>query len=99
KIVVVDALSLPEPKTRLLEAALREEGLEEEAEEGEMRRMKKVLLIDGEALERNMALAVRNLPYARGLPQLGANVIDIVAHDTLIVSKEAVAMLTARLRP
>ncbi|GAB5037834.1 50s ribosomal protein l4 [Nannochloropsis oceanica] len=84
KIVVVDALSLPEPKTRLLEAALREEGLEEEAEEGEMRRMKKVLLIDGEALERNMALAVRNLPYARGLPQLGANVIDIVAHDTLI---------------
>ena len=56
------------------------------------------LFIDGSALDRNFALASRNLPFIDVLPQQGANVYDILRRDTLVLTKDAVLALEARLK-
>ena len=55
------------------------------------------LVIDGEALDPNFALAVRNIPLIDVLPAQGANVYDILRRDTLLLTRDAVARLEARL--
>ncbi|MEM1400088.1 MAG: 50S ribosomal protein L4 [Pseudomonadota bacterium] len=55
------------------------------------------LVIDGEAVDAKFALAARNLPYVDVLPELGANVHDILRRDTLVLTKAAVEKLEARL--
>lgn len=55
------------------------------------------LIIDGSNLDQKFALAVRNLPFVDLLPEQGANVVDILRHDTLVLTKNAVEQLQARL--
>lgn len=55
------------------------------------------LIIDGANLDQKFALAVRNLPFVDLLPEQGANVYDILRHDTLVLTKNAVEQLQARL--
>lgn len=55
------------------------------------------LIIDGANLDEKFALAVRNLPFVDLLPEQGANVYDILRHDTLVLTKNAVEQLQARL--
>ena len=55
------------------------------------------LIIDGQVLDGNFALAIRNLPTIRVLPQQGANVYDILRCDTLVLTRNAVAELEGRL--
>lgn len=55
------------------------------------------LIIDGAQLDTNFALAVRNLPFVDLLPEQGANVLDILRHETLVLTKNAVEQLQARL--
>lgn len=86
QLIVVDALSLDAPKTKLLKQTFEKFGLE-----------KSILLVDGAGVNDNMKCAVSNLPYVDVLPQIGANVYDILRHDTLVLTKEAVAQLEARL--
>lgn len=57
---------------------------------------KSALVIDGEAVENGFALAARNLPYVDVLPAVGANVYDILKHDTLVLTRAAVEKLEAR---
>lgn len=57
---------------------------------------KTALVIDGEAVENGFALAARNLPHVDVLPALGANVYDILKHDTLVLTRAAVEKLEAR---
>ncbi|MDI9348440.1 MAG: 50S ribosomal protein L4 [Candidatus Symbiobacter sp.] len=57
-----------------------------------------VLLIDGENVNDNFRRAVMNLKHVDVLPQMGANVYDIIRHKTLVLSKNAVEMLEARLK-
>lgn len=57
---------------------------------------KSALVIDGETVENGFALAARNLPYVDVLPALGANVYDILKHDTLVLTRAAVEKLEAR---
>ena len=54
---------------------------------------KTALVIDG---EQNEAKAARNLVGVNVLPAVGANVYDILKHDTLILTKAAVEKLEAR---
>ncbi len=54
------------------------------------------LVIDGEAVEAGFALAARNLPHVDVLPAVGANVYDILKHDTLVLTRAAVEKLEAR---
>ncbi len=73
-IIILSSMSLPEPKTGRLEALLRKTewavasptGGEKEEEE----KMKRLLFVDAQAIDPNMALASRNLPYAMALPQV-----------------------------
>jgi len=57
---------------------------------------KTALVIDGEAVENGFALAARNLYGIDVLPAIGANVYDILKHDTLVLTRAAVEKLEAR---
>ena len=57
-----------------------------------------VLVIDGAAVDQGFARAARNLPGVDVLPQIGANVYDILRRDTLVLTKDAVQALEARLK-
>ncbi|MCJ2180337.1 50S ribosomal protein L4 [Novosphingobium album (ex Hu et al. 2023)] len=57
---------------------------------------KKVLVIDGEAVNDNFARAARNIVGVNVLPAMGANVYDILKHDTLVLTRAAVEKLEAR---
>jgi large subunit ribosomal protein L4 len=55
---------------------------------------KTALVIDGE--QSNGFLAARNLVGVNVLPAVGANVYDILKHDTLVLTRAAVEKLEAR---
>ena len=57
-----------------------------------------VLIIDGAAVDASFAKAARNLPKVDVLPQQGANVYDILRRDTLVLTRNAVEQLEARLK-
>ena len=86
KLIVVDGLSIAEAKTRPLAKKLAERGWND------------VLFIDGDAVNESFARAARNLPKIDVLPQTGANVYDILRRDTLILTRNAVERLEARLK-
>ena len=84
-LVVVDSLELKEAKTKALKGQLDKAGLNG-----------KVLVIDGEAVNDDFAKAAGNLVGVNVMPAAGANVYDILNHDTLVLTKDAVAKLEAR---
>jgi large subunit ribosomal protein L4 len=86
KLVVLDAATMSEGKTKQLGERLAKLGWES------------VLIIGGETLDENFARAARNLPKVDVLPQQGANVYDILRRDTLVLTREAVQHLEARLK-
>lgn len=55
------------------------------------------LFISGNEVDANFARATNNIPHIDILPSAGANVYDILRHDTLVLTKDAVDLLTARL--
>ena len=85
KLIVIDEAQLGEAKTKALRARLDAFG------------WASVLIIDG-AVNENFARAARNLPRVDVLPQQGANVYDILRRDTLVLTREAVQQLEARLK-
>jgi large subunit ribosomal protein L4 len=86
KLVVIDAAHIGEAKTKALRPRLAALGWDS------------VLIIDGSVVEENFARATRNLPRVDVLPQQGANVYDILRRDTLVLTREAVRHLEARLK-
>ena len=50
------------------------------------------------AVDQGFARAARNLPKVDVLPQIGANVYDILRRDTLVLTRDAVQQLEARLK-
>jgi large subunit ribosomal protein L4 len=84
-LVVVDTLDLKDGKTKALAGQLAK------ANWG-----KKVLVIDGEAVDAGFARAAGNLIGVNVLPAVGANVYDILKHDTLVLTRAAVEKLEAR---
>ena len=56
-----------------------------------------LFIFDGE-LDTNFGRAVSNIPHMDVLPQGGANVLDILKHDHLVVTKQAAKDLEARLQ-
>lgn len=86
KLVILDDVKLDLPKTKELKAKLSALNLE------------KVLFIGGSEIDMNFALAIRNIVGVDVLPQQGANVYDIIKKDTLVLTKEAVESLEARLK-
>jgi len=84
-LVIVDSLDLKDAKTKALRGQLDKNGW-----------AGKVLVIEGESVTDSFAKAAGNLPGINVLPAVGANVYDILNHDTLILTKDAVAKLEAR---
>jgi large subunit ribosomal protein L4 len=84
-LVVVDSLELKDAKTKVLKGHFEKHGF-----------AGKVLVIDGDAVNDSFKKAAGNLPGVNVLPAMGANVYDILNHDTLILTKDAVAKLEAR---
>jgi large subunit ribosomal protein L4 len=54
------------------------------------------LFIDGAAVDTGFARASANVPHIDVLPAIGANVYDILNHDTLVLTRAAVTALEAR---
>ena len=84
-LVVVDSLELSDAKTKALKGHFDKAGWNG-----------KVLVIDGDAVNEGFRLAAGNLPGVNVMPAAGANVYDILKHDTLVLTKDAVAKLEAR---
>jgi len=85
KLIVLDTATLESPKTK--ELAARLVGLS----------LGSALVIDGAAIDDNVRRAAANIPGIDVLPTIGANVYDIMRHDTLVLTKDAVAALEERL--
>jgi large subunit ribosomal protein L4 len=85
KLIVIDAARLDDAKTKALRARFDALGWES------------VLIIDG-AVDDGFARAARNLPKVDVLPEKGANVYDILRRDTLVLTRNAVEQLEARLK-
>ena len=84
-LIVIDSLVLTDAKTKAIAATISKNGWSG-----------KVLVIDGDAVDASFARAVGNLPGINVMPAVGANVYDILKHDTLILTKAAVEKLEAR---
>lgn len=55
------------------------------------------LIIDGEAVNENLKKASANLHKINVLPTIGANVLDILKHEKLVLTKSALEKLEERL--
>ena len=84
-LVIVDSLELTDAKTKALAGQLAKAGWG-----------RKVLVIDGEQVNEGFARASANLADVNVLPAVGANVYDILKHDTLVLTRAAVEKLEAR---
>ncbi len=84
-LVIVDSLDVSDAKTKALAGQLAKANFG-----------KKVLVMDGEQVNEGFALAARNIVGVNVLPAVGANVYDILKHDTLVLTRAAVEKLEAR---
>lgn len=86
KLVVLEAASLKKPRTKELAKRLAKLG------------WRSTLLIDGPQVDEGFQRAAANIPNFDVLPQQGANVYDILRRDTLVLTRDAVQHLEARLK-
>ena len=86
QLIVLDGLVVADGKTKALAAELAKIGFGKTA-----------LVIDGETVETSFARASGNLHGIDVLPTIGANVYDILKHETLVLTRAAVEKLEARL--
>ena len=84
-IQVVESLVLSEPKTKQALGLLKTLNLPE-----------KTLFIVAEK-DKNLELAVRNLPRTDVLPVEGVNVFDLLMHEKIVCTPEALKKIEKRL--
>ena len=83
--MVFEDLNLADMKTKALQGQL-----------GKLGFGKTVLVIDGDMVSDNFRKASANLIGINVMPAVGANVYDILKHDTLVLTRAAVEKLEAR---
>ena len=86
-LIVVDTVSLKDPKTAALRVQLGAIGITH------------ALVIAGVEVDKNFGLAARNIPNVDVLPNAGLNVYDVLRRRTLVLTKDAVAAINARFQP
>ncbi len=84
-LFVLDNLDLKDAKTQALQGQI-----------GKLGFGKTILVIDGEGVNDNFRKASANLIGINVMPAVGANVYDILKHDTLVLTRAAVEKLEAR---
>ena len=85
ELIVLEAATCKDGKTAALRKAFGDLGLAN------------ALIIDGAEVEKNFALAARNIPQIDVLPAQGINVYDILRRHKLVLTKAALEALEARL--
>lgn len=86
KLIVLDAATAANHKTKPMAILLKGLGLDS------------ALIVCGKEIDANFARATNNIPKIDVLPSQGANVYDILRRDVLVLTQDAVADLTARLK-
>lgn len=86
QLIVLDEAKVGEAKTKALAERFAKLG------------WTSVLIIDGAKVDEGFARAARNLMGIDVLPSVGANVYDILRRQTLVLTKDAVNALEARLK-
>ncbi|RYE05964.1 MAG: 50S ribosomal protein L4 [Rickettsiaceae bacterium] len=86
KLFIIDSLELAHPKTALLSKALAEF------------KGKSFFIVGGNMIEPNFCHAAKNLAYVSVVPQVGINVYDILKHDYVLLSSEALHKLEEKLK-
>jgi len=86
ELIVIDDAALKDAKTAKLRTSLAKLGVTNG------------LIVSGNAVDENFAKAARNIPNLDVLPSQGANVYDILRRHKLVLTKQAVQDLEARLK-
>lgn len=86
EIIILDDAVMKAPKTADLRKSLEKLGVTNG------------LIVSGNAIDENFARAASNIPNLDVLPSQGANVYDILRRHTLVLTKQAVQDLEARLK-
>ena len=86
KLIVVDKVEAKAPRTKELAGRLSALGISS------------AVIVGGAEVDASFDLAARNLPRIDVLPQQGINIYDILRRDTLVLSRDAVEHLEARLK-
>jgi large subunit ribosomal protein L4 len=84
RVIILDKLAFAAPRTKDAEKVIKETF-----------KLDKVLVISG--ADQNVELSMRNLKGVRMLRTEGLNVYDIVKHDWLVMTQDAVKAIEARL--
>ncbi|HEY4199999.1 MAG TPA: 50S ribosomal protein L4 [Devosiaceae bacterium] len=84
ELVILDSVVTSAPKTAALRTTF-----------GKLEWLN-ALIIDGETVDENFALAARNIPQIDVLPVQGINVVDILRRQKLVLTKAALDALEAR---
>jgi large subunit ribosomal protein L4 len=84
ELIILDSAAVKQPKTKELRSSLEKLGLSN------------ALIIDGKEVDKNFALASRNIIGVDVLPVQGINVYDILRRNTLVLTKAALEELEAR---
>ncbi len=84
KLIILDDLVISEAKTKAFLTIMSGLGITNG------------LFIDGAEVNASFRLATSNVPHIDVLPAIGANVYDILNHDTLVLTRAAVMALEAR---
>jgi len=85
-LFIIENTSLKKPKTKAIAETFKKNGWDAP------------LIIDGAAVDEGFAKAARNIMHVDVLPQIGANVYDILRHKQLVLTKDAVKALEERLK-
>jgi large subunit ribosomal protein L4 len=86
KLIILDEVTLKDGKTKALIEKLGKLGLSN------------ALIVGGAQIDSNFARAAKNIAMIDVLPTQGANVYDILRRDMLVLTREAVETLEARLK-
>ncbi len=86
KLIVLESATTDTHKTKALVQQFKALGLTS------------ALIIDGHNLDENFVKASANIPTIDLLPEQGANVYDILRRDVLVLTRNAVEQLEARLK-
>ncbi len=85
-LFILDSTEIKNHKTKELVSAFKNIGWD------------RPLIIDGEKVNESFAKAARNIKHVDVLPTMGANVLDILKHKQLVLTRAAVAGLEERLK-
>jgi large subunit ribosomal protein L4 len=81
RLAVVETFTLDAPKTKLLTQKLKGMGIAEN------------VLIITDAMDENLQLSSRNLPFVNVVTVAGADPVSLIRHDKVIVTRSAVAKI------